>query len=124
MAEPSSGDFEPYALFDVAAYAARVRAERSRRPGPITNPAVLELLAGRELFSASTIETYDTCSYMWFANTELRPALIEPDPEPLETGGIIHSALEALYRHPPTGAPRPTPEDVESWVAAGHERAA
>ncbi|WP_259305411.1 hypothetical protein [Streptomyces koyangensis] len=26
MAEPSSGDFEPYALFDVAAYAARVRA--------------------------------------------------------------------------------------------------
>ncbi|MGW9673400.1 hypothetical protein ACWGUN_09545 [Streptomyces koyangensis] len=33
MAEPSSGDFEPYALFDVAAYAARVRAGAEARGG-------------------------------------------------------------------------------------------
>lgn len=34
MAEPSSGDAEPYALFDVAAYAARVRAGAEARGGP------------------------------------------------------------------------------------------
>ncbi len=107
------------ALADVAA--ARERASRSRSPGPLANPAVLELLGARELFSASTLEAYDNCSYIWFANTELRPEPIGPDPEPLETGGIIHAALEALYRDPP-GGPRPTPADVGEWIEAGRRR--
>jgi RecB family exonuclease len=98
---------------------ARARAERSRKPGPLRNPAVLERLGERMLFSASTLEQYDACSYIWFANTELRPAPIEPDPEPLETGGIVHAALEALYRRPP-GGPRPTPTDVGAWIEAAH----
>ncbi len=107
------------AVGDVAS--ARARTERARAPGPLANPAVVELLAERQLFSASTLESYDLCSYIWFANNELRPESIGPDPEPLETGGIIHAALEALYHDPP-GGPRPTPEDVELWVEASGAR--
>jgi hypothetical protein len=82
---------------------------------------VLRVLGERDLFGASTLETYDTCSYMWFVNNELRPARIEPDPEPLETGGIVHAALEALYRDPPSGR-RPAPETAPAWIEAGRRR--
>ncbi len=101
--------------------AARARAKRARAPGPLDNPFVLAKLAERELFGASTLEQYDLCSYMWFVNNELRPTRIEPDPEPLETGGIIHSALEALYRDPPAGR-RPTPETLGAWSELGRRR--
>ncbi len=79
------------------------------------------MLAERRLFGASTLEQYEQCSYMWFVNNELRPARIEPDPEPLETGGIVHAALEALYRDPPAGS-RPTPETVDAWIEAARRR--
>ena len=105
------------ALADVSR--ARARAERSRRPGPLANPAVLAELAERRLFGASTLESYEQCSYVWFVRNELRPQRIEPDPEPLETGSIVHAALEALYRSPPAGA-RPTPETLDAWIEAGH----
>jgi RecB family exonuclease len=82
---------------------------------------VLEALGGRELLGASTLEEYDLCPYRWFVGRELDPQSIDPDPEPLETGGIVHAALERLYGDPPAGS-RPAPETVDRWLASGRER--
>ncbi len=102
------------ALSTVAA--ARERVEAAGAPGPITHPDILAALAAQELFGASTLEEYHRCSYRWFVGHELKPRRIQPDPEPLETGGIVHETLERLFGDPPgDGSPRPTPETVERW---------
>ena len=100
---------------------ARDRIAAARDPGPLTDPVVLEVLAGRDLYGASTLEEFDTCPYRWFVSHELRPQRIEPDPEAMETGSIAHDALEQLYRDPPAGA-RPDAETVERWIEAGRDR--
>ena len=100
---------------------ARERIRAAAEPGPLTEPAVLEALAERELYGASTLEEYDTCPYRWFVSHELRPRRIEPDPEALENGGIVHEALEHLYRDPPAGS-RPTVETLAAWIDAARQR--
>jgi ATP-dependent helicase/DNAse subunit B len=107
---------------------ALARAERAAwscadaaRPGPLRHPAVLAELGGSDVFGASTLEEYDLCSYRWFVQHELRPRRIEPDPEPLENGGLIHAALERLYRERPDGAPRPNEAGLPAWQRRGAE---
>ena len=46
---------------------------------------------------------------------ELRPQRLEPDPEPLTQGGIMHQVLERLFRDPPGEDAMPRPGDVEAW---------
>ena len=102
------------------AEALRGRLERAAKradlsPGPIRTPAVLEALRGRELFGASTLEGYALCSYRWFVDHELGPRGLDPDPDPLLHGSVIHRVLEELYRDPPGPGPRPTPESLGTW---------
>ncbi|MFN8113057.1 MAG: PD-(D/E)XK nuclease family protein [Solirubrobacterales bacterium] len=92
------------------------RLGAAREPGPLRDPAVLAELGDRDLFGASTLEEYLGCSYRWFVNRELRPRRIDPDPEALETGGIVHEALERLFREQPGGEARPTETDCGVWV--------
>jgi ATP-dependent helicase/DNAse subunit B len=99
-----------------AVRAARARVRAARAPGPISHPDILAALAARDLFGASTLEQYHLCSYRWFADHELDPKPIGPDPEPLENGGIVHAALERLFADPPGDGPRPTPRTVGRWV--------
>ncbi len=101
--------------------AARRRIHEARDPGPLTDPAVIDALAARQLYGASTLEEFDNCPYRWFVGHELRPQRIEPDPEALEAGSIVHDALEHLYREPPVGA-RPSAETLAPWIAAGRTR--
>jgi ATP-dependent helicase/DNAse subunit B len=104
-------------------------AERLRRaattvdglPGPLHSPAVLGELDAREHYGASTLEEYALCSYRWFVRHELKPQSIEPDPEPLAQGAILHEVLERLYRDPPGGETLPRPGDLETWVARAAE---
>ncbi len=99
-------------------------------PGPLAAPEVLAALAADHPYGASTLEEYDTCSYRWFVNHELRPRPLGPDPEQLENGGLAHAVLERLYRDPPGSGPRPREDDVGRWIeaagmlsrAAGEER--
>lgn len=100
--------------------AARACEAATRAPGPLRNPAVLAHLGTVPAYGGTTLERFDTCSYIWFAEHELAPQLLEPVPEPLLQGGIVHRALDTLYRERPGGEARPTAATVDAWI----ERAA
>jgi len=96
------------------------RAEHAARaPGPLTNPAVLAALAAVEAYGGTTLEGFDECSYRWFAGHELDPQPLDPVPDPLVQGGLIHAVLERLYRERPGGDPLPRPASLEAWIDRG-----
>jgi ATP-dependent helicase/DNAse subunit B len=96
--------------------AAAVAEAASRAPGPLRNPAVLARLGAVRAYGGTTLERFDTCSYIWFAEHELRPQPLEPVPEALLQGGIVHEALDRLYREAPDGETRPDPATVGAWI--------
>jgi hypothetical protein len=109
-----------------AAIVARVGAARradaaSRAPGPLRNPAALESLAAVPAYGGTTLEEFDLCSYRWFAGHELDPQLLEPVPDPLLQGGLMHEALDRLYKERPGGDPLPRPQTLAAWTARGRE---
>jgi RecB family exonuclease len=109
-----------------AAIVARVgearRAEAaSRAPGPLTNPAALDSLAAVAAYGGTTLEEFDLCSYRWFAGHELDPQLLDPVPDPLVQGGLMHEALDRLYKERPGGDPLPRPGTLAAWTERGRE---
>jgi ATP-dependent helicase/DNAse subunit B len=101
--------------------AARAALDAATEPGPLTHPDVIAELAAERPYGASTLEEYDTCPYRWFVGHELDPQPLGAPPEPLEDGGLVHEVLERLYREPPTGRPRPQPEDAGRWEEAARK---
>jgi hypothetical protein len=94
-------------------------AGRFALPQDVTSPLALADLTERPPFGASTLETYAVCSYRWFVDHELSPEVLEPAPEPLSQGSVVHATLERLYADPPTeeGVPR------QATLAGWQERA-
>jgi RecB family exonuclease len=108
----------------VASLESRLRRARraeaaARAPGPLTNPAVLAQLAAVEAYGGTTLEGFDECSYRWFAGHELDPQPLDPVPDPLVQGGLIHAVLERLYRERPGGDPLPRPASLPLWNERG-----
>lgn len=101
--------------------AARLAEAASRAPGPLTNPAALESLADVAAYGGTTLEEFDVCSYRWFAGHELDPQLLDPVPDPLVQGGLMHEALERLYKERPGGDPLPRPDTLAAWTERGRE---
>lgn len=99
--------------------AARRREEAARAPGPLRNPAVLAALAAVEAHGGTTLEEFDLCSYRWFVGHELAPVRLDPDPDPLVQGGLMHEALHRLYRDPPDDEPLPRPQTLPAWRERG-----
>jgi RecB family exonuclease len=98
------------------------RAETaSRAPGPLTNPAALESLGAVPAYGGTTLEEFDVCSYRWFAGHELDPQLLDPVPDPLVQGGLMHEALDRLYRERPGGDSLPRPGSLAAWSERGRE---
>jgi ATP-dependent helicase/DNAse subunit B len=98
------------------------RAETaSRAPGPLSNPAALESLAAVPAYGGTTLEEFDVCSYRWFAGHELDPQLLDPLPDPVTQGGLMHAALDRLYRERPGGDPLPRPASLAAWSERGRE---
>jgi RecB family exonuclease len=98
------------------------RAEAvSRAPGPLTNPVALSSLVAVAAYGGTTLEEFDLCSYRWFAGHELDPQLLDPVPDPLVQGGLMHAALERLYRERPGGDPLPRPGTLAAWTERGRE---
>jgi ATP-dependent helicase/DNAse subunit B len=100
---------------------ARAVEAASRAPGPITNPAVLESLAAVPAYGGTTLEGFETCSYLWFVSHELSPQPLDPVPDPLLQGGLMHEALERLYRERPGGDALPRPASLAAWTARAAE---
>ena len=84
-------------------------------PGPLAAPQVLAELAERNPVGAGTIEQWIECPYRWFVDHELKPQRLDPQPEALTTGSIVHEVLERLYRDPPGEDRIPRPGDIERW---------
>lgn len=100
---------------------ARRAESASRAPGPLSNPAALESLAAVPAYGGTTLEEFDLCSYRWFAGHELDPQLLDPVPDPLVQGGLMHEALDRLYKERPGGEPLPRPAGLAAWQARGRE---
>jgi len=90
-------------------------------PGPLASPAVLTELADRNPVGAGTLEKWIECPYRWFVDHELSPQRLEPDPEPLVAGSVVHEVLERLYREPPGEDRIPRPGDLGRWRARAGE---
>jgi hypothetical protein len=67
------------------------------------------------------LERFEECSYRWFVDHELNPQALDPEPEPLTQGGLMHKALERLYLEAPGDDSLPRPGDLERWIARGRE---
>jgi RecB family exonuclease len=100
--------------------AARAEAA-SRAPGPLTNPAVLAALAAVPAYGGTTLEGFDVCSYRWFTDHELSPRPLDPVPDPLVQGGLMHEALYRLYEERPGDDPLPRPGSLPLWLTRGRE---
>jgi RecB family exonuclease len=98
---------------------ARAAETASRAPGPLTNPAVIESLGEVQAHGGTTLELFDECSYRWFVSHELSPQPLEPTPDPLVQGSLMHGVLERLYREAPGGERRPSPGSVQAWIDRG-----
>jgi ATP-dependent helicase/nuclease subunit B len=90
-------------------------ATRLEPPENLSHPLVLASLADRPPFGASTLENYAVCSYAWFVDHELSPRPLDPRPEPLDQGTVIHETLERLYREPPDAEGVPRPATLAAW---------
>jgi ATP-dependent helicase/DNAse subunit B len=90
-------------------------------PGPLTNAAILAELAERDPVGAGTLERWIECPYRWFVDHELNPQGLEPQPEALRAGAVVHEVLERLYGDPPGSDRIPRPADLGRWRARAAE---
>jgi ATP-dependent helicase/DNAse subunit B len=98
------------------------RAEAATRaPGPLSNPSVIDALSDVYAYGGTTLEGFDVCSYRWFVSHELAPQPLDPLPDPLIQGGIVHAALDSLYKERPGGDALPRPGSLDAWIARSGE---
>jgi ATP-dependent helicase/DNAse subunit B len=100
---------------------ARATEAATRAPGPLTNPSVLAALGEIHAYGGTTLEGFDVCSYRWFVSHELSPQPLDPPPDPLVQGGIVHAALYSLYKERPGGSALPRPGSLAAWIARSRE---
>jgi ATP-dependent helicase/DNAse subunit B len=51
-----------------------------------------------QILSAGALETYGDCPVKWLVERELQPQPLQPEPEPITRGNLMHAALERLLR--------------------------
>jgi ATP-dependent helicase/DNAse subunit B len=100
---------------------ARLAEAATQAPGPLSNPAVIEALSDVHAYGGTTLEGFDVCSYRWFVSHELSPQPLDPAPDPLVQGGIVHAALYSLYKERPGGDALPRPGSLSAWTSRSRE---
>jgi ATP-dependent helicase/DNAse subunit B len=121
LLEAAGADGNVAARIETRLAAARSAEAATRAPGPLSNPAVIEALEEVGAYGGTTLEGFDVCSYRWFVSHELSPRPLDPLPDPLVAGGIVHAALCALYEERPAGETLPRPATLGAWIARGRE---
>jgi ATP-dependent helicase/DNAse subunit B len=101
--------------------AARDAELATRAPGPLANPAVIEALGAVPAYGGTTLEGFDLCSYRWFVSHELDPRPLDPVPDGLLQGGVMHAVLDRLYGERPGGDPLPRPASLGAWIERGRD---
>ncbi len=95
---------------------ARQRAAAHR--GELRDPDVLALLAARDEFSATELETYARCPYRWFYERAVRPGGLDVLLDARAYGSLAHRALADFYTDLPArlGTPRVTASNLAEAV--------
>jgi hypothetical protein len=65
-------------------------------PDRTLRPAALAHVRHTRIVSAGALEGYSDCPVRWLVESQLGPAPLEPQPEPLARGSLIHAVLEAV----------------------------
>jgi ATP-dependent helicase/DNAse subunit B len=60
--------------------------------------AALERVRHSRVLSAGALETYGDCPMRWLVERELQPEPLEPEPDPIARGNLMHDVLERLLR--------------------------
>ncbi len=76
------------------AAAAAAAPLRPAAPLAVTDAAALGVLAGIERLSAGSLECFGDCGVKWLVERWLRLQRLEPEPEPMLRGRLLHAALE------------------------------
>jgi ATP-dependent helicase/DNAse subunit B len=66
--------------------------------GAPATPEVLGRLAARDRESARGLEAFAACGGRWLIEQVLRPDAVDPDPDPLRRGTLVHAVLERTLR--------------------------
>jgi ATP-dependent helicase/DNAse subunit B len=78
---------------------ARVFRRAGTREAALTDPFALAQIRERTRpFSASELQAYLDCPFLWFAAYALRVGPVVEEFGPLDRGHILHAVLEGLYR--------------------------
>jgi ATP-dependent helicase/DNAse subunit B len=80
----------------LAAAAAPTNGEQPEPDRMLGGPA-LARLRHVEILSPGALESYASCPVKWLVERELRPASLEPDPEPIVRGNLVHDLLERVF---------------------------
>jgi ATP-dependent helicase/DNAse subunit B len=65
-------------------------------PARSLGPDALAHVRHTRIVSAGALEGYSDCPVRWLVESQLNPARLTPEPEPLARGSLIHAVLEAL----------------------------
>jgi ATP-dependent helicase/DNAse subunit B len=121
LLEVAGAETEMAARLEGRLAAARTAEGATRAPGPLSNPAVIEALGEVGAYGGTTLEGFDLCSYRWFVSHELMPQPLDPLPDALVQGSVVHAVLCALYEERPGGDPLPRPSSLGAWIARSRE---
>jgi RecB family exonuclease len=67
-------------------------------PERVLGPRAMAHVRHREVVSAGALEAFADCPVAWLVDAQLAPAALEPEPEPLVRGTVVHDVLEATLR--------------------------
>jgi ATP-dependent helicase/DNAse subunit B len=66
-------------------------------PYKLTNAAAIDAIGSREVWSATSIESYLRCPMSWLIDRFIRPEDLEPEADQLKFGGAMHTVLQQLF---------------------------
>ena len=78
-----------------------LRIERAlaawQRPTRLRDRLALERLAGQATYSVTELETFQTCSSLWFVERQLHPRDVEQPLDQRVAGSVMHNALRLFF---------------------------